>query len=143
MERFRVFGCFDHRHDEDLLSRLLQQSQLPDSCFELVAWSGVHRERPDWEGSMRRDLDAVDQVVVICGEHGESADDLSAELRMVRDQSKPYLLLWGRRERPCTKPASAMPDDRFFTWIRDILNSQLATTHTLASQTRAEPASQA
>jgi hypothetical protein len=53
---------------------------------------------------------------------------VAAELRIAREEGKPYLLLWGRRELMCTKPEGAKPSDAMYSWTRDILESQLSAT---------------
>jgi hypothetical protein len=91
----------------------------------VVGWSAEHARSPDWEGDLRRTLDGVDEVVVICGEHSETSIDMEAELRIVQDRVKPYFLLYGRRGALCTKPVSARHADTFFSWIWEILKSQI------------------
>jgi hypothetical protein len=120
-----VYCCFDLRHDADLLARLVQDAKHADSPFEVVAWSGRHAATPDWEGQLRGRLAGVDAVIVICGEHGDTADEMSAELQVVREQAKPYFLLWGRRGASCTKPVAARPADSFYSWIWGVLKWQV------------------
>ena len=40
---------------------------------------------------------------------------------MAQKEDKPYMLLWGRREQMCTKPAGARPADAIYSWTREIL----------------------
>jgi hypothetical protein len=121
----RVYGCFDVRHDGDLLARLARESQSSDSPFAVTAWSARHTESADWETGFRTTLANVDEVVVLCGEHTDTADEMSAELRIVQELVKPYFLLWGRRGAECTKPTTAKHADSFYAWIWEIVKSQI------------------
>jgi hypothetical protein len=121
----RVYGCFDVRHDGDLLARLARESLNSDSPFEVTAWSAHHAESADWESGLRSTLAKVDEVVVLCGEHTDTADEMSAELRIVQELLKPYFLLWGRRGAECTKPTTARHADSFYAWIWEIVKSQI------------------
>jgi len=121
----RVYGCFDVRHDGDLLARLARESLNSDSPFEVTAWSARHAESADWEAGFRSTLADVDEVVVLCGEHTDTADEMSAELRIVQELVKPYFLLWGRRGAECTKPTTAKHADSFYAWIWEIVKSQI------------------
>ncbi|HME71875.1 MAG TPA: hypothetical protein VKM54_18690 [Myxococcota bacterium] len=125
MTGVRVYGCFDVRHDGDLLARLARESQKLDSPFEVTAWSAHHAESTDWEVGLRSTLANVDEVVVLCGEHTDTADEMSAELRIVQELVKPYFLLWGRRGAECTKPTTAKHADSFYAWIWEIVKSQI------------------
>ena len=125
MTGVRVYGCFDVRHDGDLLARLARESQNSDSPFEVTAWSAHHAESADWETGFRTTLANVDEVVVLCGEHTDTADEMSAELRIVQELVKPYFLLWGRRGSECTKPTTAKHADSFYAWIWEIVKSQI------------------
>jgi len=53
---------------------------------------------------------------------------MAAELRIIHEEGKPYLLLWGRRERMCTKPEGAKSTDVMYSWTREILERQMNET---------------
>lgn len=125
MTGVRVYGCFDVRHDGDLLARLAKDSRNLDSPFEVTGWSACHAESTDWEAGFRIALASVDEVVVLCGEHTDTAEEMGAELRIVQELVKPYFLLWGRRGTECTKPPTAKHADSFYAWIWDIVKSQI------------------
>jgi hypothetical protein len=65
---------------------------------------------------------------VICGEHTAASLSASAELRIAREEQKPYFLLWGRRESMCTKPAGARSTDCMYSWTWAILQSRIVMT---------------
>ncbi len=78
-----------------------------------------------WSAGSRSRIRDADEVVVICGEHTGDSARVAAELRMAQEEDKPYLLLWGRRERMCSKPAGARSTDAMYSWTRDILETQI------------------
>ncbi len=128
MGRIQVFVSFDLGHDGDLYDLLVEQSEIPSLGFEV---SGRSQARPGTdlagEGARRRIREA-DEVIVICGEHtGESAR-VGAELRIAREEQTPYFLLWGRRERMCTKPVTAKPAEGMYRWTSETLQIQIAVT---------------
>jgi hypothetical protein len=125
MSRVRIFVSFDGDHDADLHDLLQAQSVRPGSTFEFSARSqgGVMNEQ--WSESARGRIRAADEVVVICGEHTNASPRVAAELRMAQEEDRPYFLLWGRRERMCTKPTTARSADGMYSWTPEILQSQI------------------
>jgi len=123
--RIRIFLSFDPDHDADLPERFVGQAERPGSAFELTGGSQGHTMTEAWSSTSRTRIQAADQVVVICGEHTNSSPRVSAELRIAQEEEKPYLLLWGRRERMCTKPEGARPSDAMYSWTPEILEGQL------------------
>lgn len=121
----RVFSCFDTTHDTDLHAILVRQAEHSDSPLSIVDWSRDSAPLPGWEGELRERLSAVDAVIVICGEFTDAAYGVSRELSLAQEQSKPYLLLRGRRTAACTRPTAAREADNLYTWIWEIVTSQL------------------
>jgi hypothetical protein len=128
MNRIRIFVSFDGDHDADLHDRLHAQSVSRGSAFEFSAHSQGGTMSETWATTSRNRIRAADEVVVICGEHTNASPRVAAELRIAREEGKPYLLLWGRRELMCTKPEGAKPTDAMYSWTRDILESQISAT---------------
>jgi len=128
MSRIRIFSSFDGDHDSDLQDQLEAQSQRPGARFELSARSQGLTTAETWAASSRTRIRAADEMVVICGEHTNASSRVAAELRIAQEEGKPYLLLWGRRERMCTKPVGALSSDPMYSWATDILESQMSTT---------------
>lgn len=128
MAHIRIFVSFDERYDADLNDLLREQSNRFGSAFEVVesGRSGAH----DGRGSEdpRRRIRESDEVVVICGEHTDESLSVSVELDIAREESKPYMLLWGRRDRMCTKPEGALATDGMYSWTREVLESQMGMT---------------
>ncbi len=128
MSAIRIFTIFDLDNDRDLHDLLVEESQAGASGFEVTARSGGGTMNERWTARARNGIAAAEEVIVICGEHTNSSPRVTAELRIAQEEGKPYLLLWGRRERMCTRPVGARPDDTMYSWTRDILRAQLNAT---------------
>jgi len=111
----RVFISFDYDHDEDLKNLLVGQSKNQDSPFEIADWS-LKEESDDWREEARKRISRSEQVMVICGEHTDTAAGVSEEIRITRDEDKPYFLLWGRADKTCKKPKVALDSDKIYKW---------------------------
>ena len=112
----RAFISFDFDHDEDLRNMLAGQAKHPDSPFEIKDRSLKEPLTGDWKDKVRRRMDNVDVVIVICGEHTHTANGVAAELAVVQEAKKAYFLLWGRSEKTCTKPPTALDSDKIYKW---------------------------
>lgn len=126
MARTRVFVSFDRDHDADLFTLLRSQARRPESSFEIFPRTQGASVPESSEESARAEIQAADEVLVICGEHTCDSKRVTLELGMAREESKPYLLLWGRREKMCTKPEGATTNDAMYSWTREILESQIS-----------------
>jgi len=128
MGKINIFVSFDLDHDRDLCDLLLEQSGVPTFGFE-VSGRSKGRSMDDLPGEgVRRQIREADEVIVICGEHTEDSIRVNAELRMAQEEQTPYFLLWGRRERMCTKPLSAKRIEGMYSWTSEILQSQILLT---------------
>ena len=104
MTKTRVFTSFDFDHDRDLRDLLVGQAKNPDSPFDMADWSVKEPMTRDWKAKVRTRLKSVDQMIVVCGEHTDTAAGVSVELATIaREENIPYFLLWGRSEKPCKK----------------------------------------
>jgi hypothetical protein len=138
----RIYVSFDAEHDRELYERLLDQSGGSGFCVsggsELLAESDL------WAARVRRQIRDADQVIVICGEHTEASQCMSAEIRIAQEEQTPYFLLWGRRASMCTKPIGAKSAEGMYNWTREILEDQVAIglrrAHALATTDRSRPA---
>ena len=128
MAQIRIFVSYDERHDADLNDLLLEQSNRYGSTFEVIDGE-QSAQRGDYPSpDPRLGIREADEVVVICGEHTDESLRVSVELDIAREESTPYMLLWGRRDRMCTKPDGALPSDGMYSWTRDVLESQIGMT---------------
>jgi hypothetical protein len=123
MNKKRAFISFDFDHDDDLRMLLAGQSEHSNTPFEIKDRSIKEPLTGDWREKVRRRMDNVDVVVVICGEHTDTAIGVAAELTIAREKEKPYFLLWGRSEKTCNKPTSALPTDKIYKWTWDNLKA--------------------
>lgn len=126
MSTKRAFVSFDFDHDEDLRNLLVGQAKNPDSPFEIKDRSIKEPLTGDWKEKVRRRMDNVDVVIVICGEYTHTAAGVAAELTIARGANKPYFLLWGRSDKTCTKPKTASESDKIYEWNWNNLKKLIA-----------------
>jgi hypothetical protein len=117
----RVFTAFDYDHDEFLRTALVGQSKNEDSPFEICDWSVKEPFTGDWKKKARERIKKCGQMIVICGEHTDTAAGVSAELEIAQDEKMPYFLLKGYADKTCYKPKAAKPEDKMYNWTWDNL----------------------
>ncbi len=123
MTKKRVFISFDYDHDEILKTFLVGQADLPDSPFELADWSIKEALSGNWKEKARARIKKADMLVVICGEHTNTAAGVSAELQIAQAEGVPYFLLKGYKLKTCVKPVAARSEDKIYKWEWDNLKS--------------------
>jgi hypothetical protein len=123
MIKQRAYISFDYDHDDDLRMLLAGQAKHPDTPFEIKDRSLKEPLTGDWKDKVRRRMDSIDVVVVICGEHTHTASGVAAELTIAREAKKPYFLLKGRSDKTCTRPSSALATDKMYKWTWDNLKA--------------------
>jgi len=121
MAKKRAFISFDYHNDEGAKVMLAGQAKLPDSPFEFKDNSVNDHLTGDWKDKVRRRLDNVDVVIVLCGHRTHTAEGVAAELRIAKEKGKPYFLLAAYNDNKCTKPTSASADDKMYRWTWDNL----------------------
>ncbi len=126
MARARLFISFDYDHDEDLRNLLAGQAKHPDTPFDISDRSIKEPLSGDWKEKFRRRLTNVDQMAVICGEYTHLAGGVGHEVQIAQEEGKPYFLLRGRADKTCTKPSTARPADKIYTWTWDNLKTLIA-----------------
>ncbi len=119
----RAFISFDFDHDEDLRNLLVGQSKNPDTPFEIQDRSVKEPMTGDWKEKVRARIRRTDLTIVICGEYTHKAAGVAAELSITREERNPYFLLWGRAEKTCTKPTTALASDKIYKWTWDNLKA--------------------
>lgn len=117
----RLFTSFDFDNDEDLRTLLVGQARNPDTPFSLADHSVKEHMTGDWEEKVRRRIRAVDQVCVLCGWYTNRATGVGIELRIAREEKKPYFLLAGRKSGTNVRPTTALPSDKLYEWTWDNL----------------------
>ena len=122
----RVFTSFDYDHDESLRTLLIGQAKNPDSPFEMHDWSVKEPfAAVNWQDQVRAKIRKVDQVIVLCGTSTHTATGVAIELRIAREEQKPYFLLAGYSDKTCVAPTSAAASDKIYKWTWDNIKSLL------------------
>lgn len=120
----RIFVAFDVEHDRDLFDRMVASAGTQGG-FEVCGHSHGGEICDAWQHRTATQIAEAEQVVVVCSAHTDACERVAAELQIARQQSKPVVLLWSRRESECKKPAGARPDDSMYSWTPEILRDQL------------------
>ena len=100
---------------------LLVVRKNPDSPFEMADWSVKEPMTGDWKEKVRARIKKCDLVIVICGEHTDTAPGVNSEITITQEESISYFLLWGRSDKTCKKPRSAKDSDKIYKWTWDNL----------------------
>lgn len=119
----RVFISFDYDHDEGAKIMLAGQVKLKDSPFDFTDASVKDHLTGDWKDKVRRRMDNIDVVIVLCGEHTHKASGVAAELMIAQEKEKSYFHLAAYSDKTCTKPTSAKANDKIYNWTWDNLKT--------------------
>ena len=125
MAKKRAFISFDFDYDEKLRDYLVNQAKNPDSPFNIEDWSVKRPFTGDWKEKVRNRIRRTDIVIVICGTHTHTATGVAAEIKIAREEGKPYFLLKGRRNKTCTKPRTALKNDKIIKWTWENLRKEI------------------
>lgn len=117
----RTFISFDYDHDSDLKLLLVGQAKNEDTPFNITDMSIKEPIDDKWKDKARIRIKGCDVVIVICGEQTHTATGVSAELKIAQEESVPYFLLHGRKDKTCTKPTAAKETDKKYNWTWDNL----------------------
>ncbi|KQA16460.1 TIR domain-containing protein [Vibrio metoecus] len=121
MSKKRAFISFDYDNDEGAKIMLAGQAKFQDSPFEFKDNSVKNHLLGDWKEKVRRRMDNVDVVIVLCGTKTHTATGVEAELEIAKEKSKPYFLLAAYSDKTCTKPKNALSTDKVYKWTWDNL----------------------
>lgn len=116
MAKKRVFISFDYHNDKGAKEMLAGQALLPDSPFDFKDNSVDDHLTGDWQEKVKKRMDNVDVVIVLCGEKTHTARGVAAELRIAKEKGVDYFLLAAYQDKPCTKPTSADQGDKVYNW---------------------------
>ncbi len=117
----RVFISFDYDNDERAKTMLAGQAKLEDSPFDFKDASIKEHLTGDWKEKVKRRMDNIDVVVVLCGEKTHTAAGVSAELDIAKEKNKEYFLLAAYPDKTCTRPKSAAAAEKVYKWTWDNL----------------------
>lgn len=126
MAQAAAFISFDFDHDEDLRNLLVGQAKNSDTPFSIADQSVKEPLTGDWKAKVRARIRRTSVVIVICGEYTASAQGVGEEIKIAIEESKPYFLLWGRKEKAAQKPPNAQPGDKIYTWSWENLKNLIA-----------------
>ena len=126
MSKIRAFVSFDVDNDESIKHFLIGQSKLPDSPFEFKDNSVKEHLTGDWQEKVRRRMDNVDVVIVLCGSQTNKASGVAAELRIAIEKKKPYFLLAGYPDKTCVAPIGTPSGEKIYRWTWENLRVLLA-----------------
>jgi hypothetical protein len=107
MAKKRTFISFDYDHDVSIKNLLVGQAKNDDSPFEITDMSIKETITDDWKKKARTRIKGCDVVIVLCGEHTNTATGVSAELKIAQEEEISYFLLKGYSDKTCVKPTAA------------------------------------
>jgi hypothetical protein len=116
MAKKRVFISFDYDNDEGVKIMLAGQAKLEDSPFDFKDASLKEPLNGDWKEKVRRRMDNIDVVVVLCGESTNTAKGVAAEVEIAKEKKKEYFLLQAYSDKTCVKPTTALSTDKIYGW---------------------------
>ena len=122
----RAFISFDIDHDDGAKKMLAGQAKLPDGPFEFKDNSVKYHLTGDWEQKVRRRMDNVDVVIVLCGTQTHTATGVAKELTIAKEKNKSHFLLAAYSDKICTKPKSATSSDKVYKWTWENLKKLIA-----------------
>jgi len=117
----RVFISFDYDNDEGAKTMLAGQAKFEDSPFDFVDASIRDHLTGDWKEKVRRRMQNVDLVIVLCGTRTDRASGVAAEVKIAQDANKEYFLLQAYADKDCTKPTTVLSSDKMYKWTWDNL----------------------
>ena len=123
MAKKRGFISFDYDHDLDLKTLLVGQSKNDDTPFQISDFSIKEAITEDWKKKARTRIKGCEVVIVICGQHTQTAAGVSVELEIAQEEKVSYFLLRGRKDKTCYKPTTANASDKIYKWTWDNLKN--------------------
>ncbi len=123
MHRTKTFISFDYDHDVTLKNFLVGQAKKEDSPFNIIDMSIKAPIDDNWKKNARIRIKSCDVVVVICGEHTDTATGVSAEVKIAQEEGVSYFLLHGYADKLCKKPTTAKTSDKVYRWTWDNLKA--------------------
>jgi len=121
MARQKLFVSFDFDNDATLKMLLVNQSKHPDAPFDIWDSSVTEHMLGDWQTKVKARMRNVDIVCVLCSTTTHTAKGVAIELQIAKDMAKPYFLLWGYKDKTCTRPTTGSSADKIYKWEWDVL----------------------
>ena len=123
MAKPRVFISFDVDNDSDAKTMLAGQAKLADSPFDFKDASVKDHLPGDWKEKVRRRMENVDIVVVLCGTKTHTATGVAHEVEIAREKKVTYFMLAAYSDKTCTLPSNATANDKLYKWTWDNLKT--------------------
>jgi len=117
----QAFVSFDFDHDLDLKTLIETQAKTPGTPFRVQGSSTNEPFVDNWKARTKKRITGCDLFIVICGEHTDESQAVSAELQIAREERVPYFFLRGRPRSRCAKPELAPDQDKIYEWTLDSL----------------------
>lgn len=121
----KVFISFDYDNDKDIKENLVAQTRQSFCSYEIRDASIKASIDSKWKEEARQRIKNCDVVIVLCGEHTDTASGVTAELTIAQEEHIPYFLLQGRRGKECKKPNHAYSFDEIHPWTWNTIDSLL------------------
>jgi 3'-phosphoadenosine 5'-phosphosulfate sulfotransferase (PAPS reductase)/FAD synthetase len=122
----RAFVSFDYDNESTVKMYLAGQAKNPDSPFDFKDNSVNAHLTGDWEQKVRKRMDNIDVVIVLCGTKTHTAKGVAAELKIAKELNKKYFLLAAYSDKSCTKPTTAATNDKVYNWTWPNLKQLIA-----------------
>jgi hypothetical protein len=121
----RVFISFDYDYDSGAKHMLAGQAKLPDSPFDFVDASVKEHLTGDWKEKVRKKMQRVDLVLVLCGERTDKAVGVTAEVKIAKECDKRVIYIGAYSDKKCVLPDGAGWFDTMHGWTWDNLKKQI------------------
>lgn len=86
-----------------------------DSPFSIKDMSIKEAISEEWKRYARQRIRGCDVVIILCGEFTDTANGVTAELSITREEEIPHFFLKGRRNKS-VKPKGAKSTDKMHNW---------------------------
>lgn len=121
----KAFVSFDLEHDMTPKILLAGQALNNDSPFKLIDTSRTEPRTEQARETLRRRLQDVDVVIVLCGRQTHRAAGVAWELDVARECGKKYFLLAAYADSECVRPHAAPEQDPIYRWTWNTLKAQV------------------
>lgn len=114
-KQIKVFISFDYEHDKDIRNSLQQQMYNQESLRFLDC--SIHKPIDEkWKREARKKIENCDLVIFLCGRNTSTTSGVTAEMSIVQELKKPYILLKGRKKIKVEKPRNSLKSDIIIPW---------------------------
>lgn len=119
----RAFISFDYDNDESAKIMLVGQAAHQDSPFDFKDASIKEHLDGDWKAKVKRRMENIDVVIILCGTTTDTAAGVSHELAIAKEAGKDYFFLAAYTDKACVKPKGATSNDKLYKWTWENLKT--------------------